>query len=228
LHVTALILAAGQGRRFGGDIQKQFILLDDKPIVYYTLKRFESSSVISNIILIVPESWLSSIPELLVEKYQFKKISKIIAGGKERYHSVVNGLDAVPPNTDIVVVHDGVRPFISTELIEKAVCECQSADAVALAVPIKDTVKIVENNYITHTLDRSLLKAIQTPQVFKYELLVKAYQDVSTNEAVTDDATLVERLGHPVKVITGDYFNIKITSPEDLIWAHQILRTQHF
>lgn len=225
MFVTAIIPAAGKGRRFGSEINKQFLEIDGKPILYYTLHQFEISSLISEIILVVPETWLTSIPKLLIEKYQLKKISRVIIGGRERFESVFNGLKAVAPPTDIVVVHDGVRPLITVQLIEKAIQECQKYDAVALAVPIKDTVKIVQNGFIQQTLDRSLLRAIQTPQVFKFELLLKAYENRPTvSIPLTDDATLVEELGIPVKIVDGDYTNIKITSPEDLLLAEYLLR----
>jgi len=215
LFVSAIIPAAGKGQRFGSRLNKQFIDLGGKPLLYYTLRQFQIADVINEIILVVPENWLPEMT-ILAEACQFSKITQIVAGGNERFQSVANGLAKIDRQSEIVVVHDGVRPFISTELIAKSVQAGIEYQAVALAVPVKDTIKVVQQGLVEKTLDRSVLWAIQTPQVFQAELLREAYARLSRpTVSITDDATLVEALGHPVKIIEGDYRNIKITSPDD-------------
>lgn len=215
MFVSAIIPAAGKGQRFGSRLNKQFVELDGKPLLYYTLRQFQIAEVISEIILVVPENWLSEMTTL-VESLHLSKIRQIIAGGNERFKSVALGLSRVDRQSEIVVVHDGVRPFISTELIAASVHACIEYRAVAVAVPVKDTIKVVQQGMVEKTLDRSVLWAIQTPQVFQTELLREAYAQLPRHTgSITDDATLVEALGHRVKIIEGDYRNIKITSPDD-------------
>lgn len=217
MFVSAIIPAAGKGQRFGSQLNKQFVELKGRPLLYYTLRQFELSTAIDEIILVVPEAWLPEIPSVFVEQYQFSKIKKIVSGGKERFESVANGLQQIDSRADMVVVHDGVRPFISTQLIAESVDACAIYRAVALAVPVKDTIKVVEQGVVQKTLDRSVLWAVQTPQVFQANLLREAYAQLpGLSQSVTDDAMLVEALGHPVRIIAGDYRNIKITSPDDL------------
>jgi 2-C-methyl-D-erythritol 4-phosphate cytidylyltransferase len=217
VFVSAIIPAAGKGQRFGSQLNKQFVELKGRPLLYYTLRQFELSTAIDEIILVVPEAWLPEIPPVFVEQYQFSKIKKIVSGGKERFESVANGLQQIDSRADMVVVHDGVRPFISTQLIAESVDACAIYRAVALAVPVKDTIKVVEQGVVQKTLDRSVLWAVQTPQVFQANLLREAYAQLpGLSQSVTDDAMLVEALGHPVRIIAGDYRNIKITSPDDL------------
>jgi len=216
VFVSAIIPAAGKGLRFGGKTNKQFLKINEKPILYYSIRQFEISSLINEIILVVPEDWLSEIPQLL-QKFQFKKLSKIISGGNERFNSVLNGLHVVDPKSNMIAIHDGVRPLVSTKLIDSTIIACIQHQAVTAAVPITDTVKVVQGGVIKSTLDRSLLWAIQTPQVFHYDLLMRAFQKKGEiSSKITDDAMLIEHLGHTVKVVEGDYRNIKITSPGDL------------
>ncbi|MCI0512490.1 2-C-methyl-D-erythritol 4-phosphate cytidylyltransferase [candidate division KSB1 bacterium] len=222
--VSAIIPAAGKGRRLKANINKQFILIQNRPILYYTLKTFETSPLINEIILVVPEAWREEVSQHLVPEFQFSKIRQVIAGGYERYESVANGLNYVDPQTDYVVIHDSVRPFLTASLLEQVILAGFEFQAVTLGVPVKDTIKRVADGFITQTLDRSLLWAIQTPQVFKYDLIQQAYahiQDLKTT--ITDDAMLVEALGFPVKIVPGDDLNIKITSVEDLQWAELLV-----
>lgn len=220
MFVSVIIPAAGKGQRFGSRLNKQFVELKGRPILYYTIRQFQISAIIDEIVLVVPESWLSEISSIFIEQYQFTKIKKIVVGGKERFESVANGLEKVDPRADIVVVHDGVRPFVSTELIAESVKAGRKYQALALAVPVKDTIKEVNEAVVTKTLDRKKLWAVQTPQVFQSDLLRAAYLRRSAiSEIVTDDAMLVESLGHSVRIIMGDYRNIKITSPDDLMLA---------
>jgi 2-C-methyl-D-erythritol 4-phosphate cytidylyltransferase len=219
LFVTAIIPAAGKGLRFGGKVNKQFLEVQGHPILFYTLRAFEASDLINEIILVVPEDWIEVVSVTILQKYKLEKKYKILAGGKERYHSVQHGLNAANPQTDIVLIHDAVRPLIRTSLIDKAIIAGQEFQAVVLGLPVKDTVKVVQNGFVKNTVDRSLLWSIQTPQVFDFKLLRKAYQKIDDLKIpVTDDAMLVEAFGVPVKIIDGDPINQKITSPEDLEW----------
>lgn len=225
MFVSAIIPAAGVGRRFGSKTNKQFLQLNGKPMLYYSVKAFETSPLISEIILVVPEPWISSVEHEIVQQYHFSKIKQIIPGGKERFYSVSNGLAAVSTEAEIVAVHDGVRPFVSQTLIASCIHACQSHPAIVPAVPVRDTIKSVKNGLINQTMDRSLLWAVQTPQVFQYEILRDAYQNMEvTQSPITDDAMLVERLGVSIKIVHGDYNNIKITSPEDFSWAEYFLK----
>ncbi|MBN2089336.1 2-C-methyl-D-erythritol 4-phosphate cytidylyltransferase [candidate division KSB1 bacterium] len=224
MFVTAIIPAAGKGLRFGGKVNKQFFEVQGHPILFYTLRAFEASDLIREIILVVPEDWIEIISESVIHKYKFKKNYQILAGGKERYHSVQNGLNAANSQTEIVLIHDAVRPLIRTSVIDRAITACEKFQAVVLGLPLKDTIKIVQDGFVKNTVDRSLLWSIQTPQVFNFELLRMAYQRIDKlNIPVTDDAMLVEASGVPVKIIEGDPINQKITSPEDLEWFEYYL-----
>lgn len=219
LFVTAIIPAAGKGLRFGGKINKQFFEVQGKPILYYTLQSFEASDLIDDIILVVPEEWIEIISETVVKKNNLKKNYKILAGGKERYHSVQNGLNAANSQTEIILIHDAVRPLIRTSLIDKTIIACKEFQAVIPGLPMKDTVKIIQDGFVKNTVDRSLLWSIQTPQAFNFDLIKNAYRKIDDLKVpVTDDAMLVEAAGFPVKIIEGDSINQKITSPEDLEW----------
>jgi len=219
LFVTAIIPAAGKGLRFGGKINKQFFEVQGHPILFYTLQAFEASDLINEIILVVPQDWIEIISKTVLHKYQLKKNYQILAGGSERYQSVQKGLQATNPQTEIVLIHDAVRPLIRTRLIDKTIIACKEFQAVVPGLPMKDTVKSVENGFVKNTVDRSLLWSIQTPQAFNFKLLQTAYQKIANLKIpITDDAMLVEAAGLPVKIIEGDPINLKITSPEDLDW----------
>ncbi len=160
---------------------------------------------------------MSFVAQEVVEEHRMSKVTRVIEGGKERQDSVYRGLQTLKGSTDFVVVHDAVRPLVAVSKIDEAVFACRSHDAVILAVPPKDTIKQAENGYVTNTIDRAGLWAVQTPQVFRYELLLQAYE--SANKAgvyMTDDAGLVELLGHSVRIVPGNYENIKITVPADM------------
>lgn len=225
MFVSAIIPAAGSGRRFGSEIKKQFIEIDDKPVLYYTIRQFEACSRINEIIIVVPDDWIEMVKRDVVEKYHLKRVTQVVVGGDERFESVHNGLKAVNPKTSLAAIHDGVRPIVSTGAIERVVAAGAETKAAILGVPVKDTIKAVSDHLIDKTLDRSQLWAIQTPQVFDYDLIMKAYaQKNQIKVPITDDAMLVEALGHPVKIVQGEYTNIKITSPEDYDYAAFLLR----
>ena len=226
MKISVIIAAAGKGKRMGKGYNKQYILLGDKPIVAHTIEVFENMDLIDEIILVVGKGETGSAEKDIIYKYNFKKVVKIVEGGAERGDSVYNGLKAVNTDCDIVLVHDGVRPFIAENIIEKSIETAKDAGACAVAVRVKDTIKVVKKNMeVDHTPDRDALWAVQTPQTFRYRLLLEAYEKLRGGGLkVTDDAMLIEKLGHTVKIIEGDYENIKITTPEDLILGEGILK----
>lgn len=213
-----VIVAAGRGTRMGTAESKQYLLLHQKPILIHTLERFASLSAISEIVLVTGQADVARC-EQLVAQYALTKVTAIVAGGAERHHSVRNGLQAL--NTEYVLVHDAVRPLIRHEAIERCMQAAMEVQAAVLAVPVKDTIKQVnEAGVIIATPDRNSLWSIQTPQAFRRELLLEAHELAARQEPPfigTDDAVVVERFGgRPVTIALGDYTNIKITTPEDL------------
>jgi 2-C-methyl-D-erythritol 4-phosphate cytidylyltransferase len=220
LKTIALITAAGKGQRMQSEIPKQYLCLGEKPILVHTLQVFEACLAIDGIYLIVPQDQMAMVQKDIVEKYHFKKILKLVRGGKMRQSSVWNGLQAIRSGCSIVVVHDGVRPFISCRLIEKSIEEAQKNGAAIVGVSVKDTVKRIVKGKKVQTLPREEIWLAQTPQSFRFSLLIKAYRKAQQDNILgTDDASLVENLGHPITLIKGEYNNIKITSPEDLALA---------
>lgn len=218
MKTTAIVLAAGSGKRMNSKVHKQYLLLKEKPILYYSLKAFEDS-VIDDIILVVGEGEIDFCQKDIIQKYGFQKVRAVVEGGKERYHSVYEGLKAVE-ETDYVLIHDGARPFVSQAIIERtltAVCEYK---ACVVGMPVKDTIKIIdEYGCAKETPDRSHVWMVQTPQAFSYSLIFDAYSRMLIQEdvGITDDAMVVERMtDYKVKLIEGSYQNIKITTPEDL------------
>jgi len=234
MKTIAIIAAGGQGKRIEGvhpegihpegKLPKQFLTLKDRPILAHTVEKFEQCELIDEIILVVPEDYLEYCSQKVVDKYGFKKVRKVISGGKERQDSVYSGLKACPNNTSFVVIHDGVRPLISPDKISESIKICQEKKSVVLAVPVKDTVKRVEQSNIITTLDRTKLWLTQTPQTFEYKLILDAYEKAKESDFIgTDDSALVERLGHEVAILEGDYKNIKITTIDDLRVAEKLL-----
>jgi 2-C-methyl-D-erythritol 4-phosphate cytidylyltransferase len=220
LKTIALITAAGKGQRMQSEIPKQYLCLGEKPILVHTLKVFEECPAVDGIYLIIPQDQMAMVQRDIVEKYHFKKILKLVRGGKIRQMSVWNGLQAIRSGCSIVVVHDGVRPFITCRLIEKSIEEAQKSGAAVVGVTAKDTVKRIGKGEKVQTLPREEIWLAQTPQSFRFSLLMKAYQKAQQENIIgTDDASLVENLEHPITLIKGDYTNIKITTPEDLAWA---------
>lgn len=224
MNVRAIIAAGGRGERMGGELPKQFIQIKKKPVLTHTVEKFEKCDLIDEIVLVVPEDYVSFCSYQVVDVYDFKKVRRILAGGKERQGSVYKALLSLSGNTDIVVIHDGVRPFISLEKIAKSIEICKKEKAVILALPINETVKRIEDKFVITTLDREKLWVAQTPQTFEYKLILEAYKKAMEDGFIgTDDSSLVERIGFKVKVLEGEYENIKITTPEDLILAERIL-----
>lgn len=222
-----VIVAAGTGSRMNMGINKQFIKLEGKEIIYYTIEKFYRNENIEDIVVVVKEEEAEFFRKEILDKYNFKNI-KIAYGGKERQDSVYNGLKSLDKNCNIVLIHDGARPFVSDKIINKSIEEAKENKAVVVGVPVKDTIKVIDNdNNIVDTPNRSLLWAVQTPQTFDYNLLIKSYEDAfKDNFYGTDDAMLVERIGYKVKMVEGSYNNIKITTQEDLNLGNQILKLQ--
>jgi len=225
LKVTVLVPAAGSGTRMGKGTKKQFLLLGGMPVLAHTLRRFEDLPEVMEIIPIVPEDEMEHCLEKCVECQGLKKVRRVVPGGQQRQDSVFNGLREVGPDADYVMIHDGVRPFITKDLIMglfKAVLSC---DGAILAVLAKDTLKEVGKDFLVkRTLDRRTCYQVQTPQVFSYRKLVEAFERAYSDGFYgTDEASLVERCGGKVRVVTGSYYNIKITTPEDMVLAEALL-----
>lgn len=218
---TALIAAAGSGSRMGANIPKQFIKINNKPILIHTLEVFDTCPYIDHIVVISRKDDIDYIKSLLDEN-NIKKVSSIVAGGKTRQESVINGLNAV--NDDIVLIHDGARPFVNHEQIKALIDEILVSSAASLGIPVTDTLKLSDNKTIVKTVDRANLFGIQTPQGFKTDLIKKAHKYAMDNSlSVTDDCSVCEAMGIDVKIIDGSPLNIKITTPDDLILAKAIL-----
>jgi len=225
MRTLAIILAGGAGKRMGAATNKQFLLIDNKPIIVHTLQLFEDCRSVDDIYLVVNKKDLPLIQEQILETYRFKKLMKLVIGGRLRQDSVRNGLEAIENPCDIVIIHDGARPLISPSFIEKSISLMEVFDAVIPALPVQDTIKVVsKEGFVVKTLERDALWHIQTPQTFKYELIMKAYRNGMAKKLYGyDDATFVEHLGKKIKVIEGSPYNIKITTPEDLVIARGIL-----
>lgn len=227
----AVVLAAGSGKRMGGSTKKQYLLMGGKPVLYYSLKAFEDS-FIDEIVLVTGAEDISYCQQELVEKYGFTKVSRVTEGGKERYHSVACGLTALS-NCDYIFIHDGARPFVTGEILERCLTDATEYGACVAGMPVKDTIKIADaKGMIRETPDRNLVWMVQTPQVFDAPLIRSAYQKLLAEEEkllqqgihITDDAMVVETLmRHPVKLTEGSYQNIKITTPEDMRVAESFL-----
>lgn len=223
-RVCAIIVAAGKGKRMGTNINKQFLKLKDKPILYYSLKAFENCEKVDSIILVASKEEVNYCKEKIIDKYEFKKVIAVVEGGEERQNSVYNGLIAAN-SFDIVLIHDGARPFTNKHIIENGINYAIKYGASACGVTPKDTIKVKdENDFSVNTLDRNLIFAIQTPQCFKYDLILNCHKRLhKENIKVTDDTSIVEHFGHKVLLYEGSYNNIKITTPEDLIIGEKIL-----
>lgn len=225
-YCTAIVLAAGSGKRMGTKVHKQYLLMGGKPVLYYSLKTFQDSPLIDEIILVTGSGEEEYCREEIVVPYGITKAKKIIAGGAERYNSVWNGLQETKEG--YVFIHDGARPFADESIVERAYeCVCACGACVA-GMPSKDTVKIADStNTVQSTPDRNKVWIVQTPQVFDTSIVKKAYGMLMEQEkiVVTDDAMAVELMtGNPIRLFRGSYENIKITTPEDLEIAEVFLR----
>lgn len=228
----AVVLAAGAGKRMNSSTKKQFLLLNGKPVIYYSLKAFEESFV-EQVVLVTAEEDVEYCQKEIAEKYGFTKIKQIVTGGKERYHSVAAGLQCLS-GCEYVFIHDGARPMLTGEILKRAYDCVRKEGACVAGMPSKDTVKLADTEgFIESTPDRSRVWNIQTPQVFAFPLIKAAYEKLIKEEEnlkkagvnITDDAMVVEALmEHPVALVNGSYENIKITTPEDLKIAELFLK----
>ncbi len=232
-YTSAIVLAAGEGARFKSKISKALIEINSKPVIIYCLNTLSEHPRIRDIILVANAKNLKGIIRK-IKQYRIGKIKDVVLGGRLRQDSVINGLKALNPSTDLVLIHDGVRPFINKDTISPTIKAAKKYGAAVVGVPIKATIKEVTRSpghqvtskfIVKRTLKRDSLWEIQTPQVFKKSLILEAYKRFGNRE-VTDDAALVEKLGAKVKIVMGSYSNIKITTPEDLAIAETILKTQ--
>ena len=223
---TAIVLAAGSGKRMNSKVHKQYLIIQDRPVLYYSLKAFEDSAV-DEIVLVVGKGEEKFCRKEIVDKYGISKVKAIVEGGKERYHSVFEGLKQTS-DADYVLIHDGARPFVNQDIIRRCMQEVQKYQACVVGMPVKDTIKIAdEEGYAKQTPDRKNVWMIQTPQTFSYALIYEAYEEMLKTEdtAITDDAMVLERIkGKKSKLIEGSYRNIKIKTPEDLLIANVYLQ----
>ena len=224
--ITAIVLAAGAGKRMKSNVHKQYMMLAGRPVICYALKAFEESMV-TDIVLVVGAGEIDYCQKEIVDAYGIAKVSAIVEGGRERYHSVYEGLQ-VATGSDYVLIHDGARPFVTSEMIQRSVECAREHSACVVGMPVKDTIKVVgADGFAKNTPERSTLWQVQTPQTFSYPLIYDAYKKAIAQEddAITDDAMVLERMtGMQVKVIEGNYRNIKITTPEDILVAEAYLK----
>jgi 2-C-methyl-D-erythritol 4-phosphate cytidylyltransferase len=220
----AIIAAAGAGTRMASDRPKQFLLLAGTPVIIHTLKVFEQCESIHEVIVVLPAAESAGFLSL-AGKHGLRKVARVVPGGVTRADSVKRGLLAIRAATaEIVAVHDGVRPFVTAEEIDAVVAAAQTDGAAILVAPVTDTIKQINDRHVVQTLDRGELRRALTPQCFRYELLREAYQQADVNDSsLTDESTLVEKLGVPIRVIDGNPRNIKITTVEDLAIAEAML-----
>ncbi len=228
MKIAAIIPAGGAGIRMGQKIPKPYLSFASAPIVVHTLRVFQESDLIDDIFLVVQEKDKAYVEEDVIHPYSLNKVRAIIPGGKERQDSIHNALPFLQSDHEIVVIHDGVRPLIEQALLERTIDTAIKDGAAITGLPVKDTVKrVLPSGEVDMTIDRENLYLIQTPQAFRKEILAKAYEMAYKEQFYgTDDASLVERLGIPVKVIRGSYENIKITTPDDLLLAEYFVQNR--
>ncbi len=221
---TVIVVAAGSGTRFGAEKPKQFLEILGKPLIIHTLERFESCPSIDEIILVLPFEEIENFQKT-VEKYNLKKLAKTIAGGQTRAESVLNGLNSIDSKqTEIVAVHDGARPLVSSEEISQTIEQARETGAACLVADVTDTIKKVRDGKIVGTINRKQLRRALTPQAFHYEILKRAFETDNLSESVTDECFLVEKLGYEISVVEGSAQNIKITTQKDFALAEILLQ----
>lgn len=220
---SAVIVAAGLGTRFGSARPKQFLEINGRPMIFYTLERFERCAAVDEIILVLSAGEIENFEKLAAGR-SLKKLKKIVAGGRTRAESVFNGLQAVDEQSGTVAVHDGARPLVAPEEIAAALEKANETGAACLVAKVTDTIKRVAGDRILETVDREHLRRALTPQCFKTELLRRAFENADLNESVTDECFLVEKLGVPISFVEGSPLNIKITTPEDFTVAEMLLK----
>ncbi|MDD5131110.1 MAG: 2-C-methyl-D-erythritol 4-phosphate cytidylyltransferase [bacterium] len=224
MKIAAVIVAAGLGKRMNSRKPKQFLALAGKPVLWHTIRRFIKCSIFSEIVLVINRDSWRYCQQNVIKKYKFNQV-RLVIGGKQRQDSVYQGLKSIHP-CDLVCIHDGVRCLVSEQVIKESIAAAKKYSAAIAAVPVKDTIKTGNNNtFVIKTIDRNNLWSIQTPQVFKYALIMKAYARAYQRDFYgTDDASLVEKMGGKVKLVMASYNNIKITTAIDLAIAENVIR----
>ncbi|MBC8580995.1 MULTISPECIES: 2-C-methyl-D-erythritol 4-phosphate cytidylyltransferase [Zhenhengia] len=224
-YISAIVVAGGSGSRMGTSTKKQYLKIKDKEILVYTVECFQNMPEIQEIVVVTGKEDITYVEKLLKDTYKLNKVSYIVAGGKERQDSVYNGIQAADEKSDYLVIHDGARPLITKEVVRAGLDMAYAHRASIIAVPVKDTIKLVsKDGKVEDTPDRSSLWSVQTPQIFEKELIIHAHEYAKEHGlSVTDDSMLVEAIGVPVYIVEGEYTNIKITTPEDLIIAEKML-----
>ena len=223
IYVSAVIVSAGNSTRMGG-INKQFLEINNMPVIAHTIKAFDHLDAIKEIVVVTRECDIADVVSL-IEKYNFKKVSTVVSGGETRQLSVYNGVINTSHSADYVAIHDGARPLVSDSVIINTLNNAFEFDAAATGVKVKDTVKVVDvNDNIVDTPDRTYMRFIQTPQIFKKSLYIDAVNTVENSKNFTDDCMLLEAYGKKVKFVDGDYENIKITTPEDVELAENYIK----
>ncbi len=216
--VSAIIVSAGNSSRMGG-VNKQFLEIDGLPVIAHSIKAFQESDLIDEIVIVTRYEDIKTINEL-VKKHSFSKVNTIVPGGETRQKSVLNGLNCISDKTDYIVVHDGARPLVTEKIIKDTLAVAIETGAAATGVKVIDTIKCVDdNNVILSTPERAYLRAVQTPQIFNKTLYLNAVSKVENSDKFTDDCKLIEAFGHKVTIVDGDYENIKITTPNDVVVA---------
>ncbi|MFH2048262.1 MAG: 2-C-methyl-D-erythritol 4-phosphate cytidylyltransferase [bacterium] len=225
MSVYAIIVAGGNSVRYGGDVPKQFHDICGRPMLTWTIEKFQMAESIDKIIIVVPNDYLVYVSEKVIDPYGFDKVTKIVAGGITRQESVYNGLKALPISTGFAAIHDGARPMIRTDDINRVVEVAKKEKGAILAVPVADTVKRVVDSFIITTVNREQLFCAQTPQVFQYDLIMEAHkeQSLKAGNYFTDDAQLIESRGFKVKIVVPSGLNLKITTPQDLKLAEALI-----
>ena len=224
-YISAIVVAGGSGSRMGTSTKKPYLKIKDKEILVYTVECFQNMPEIQEIVVVTGKEDITYVEKLLKDTYKLNKVSYIVAGGKERQDSVYNGIQAADEKSDYLVIHDGARPLITKEVVRAGLDMAYAHRASIIAVPVKDTIKLVsKDGKVEDTPDRSSLWSVQTPQIFEKELIIHAHEYAKEHGlSVTDDSMLVEAIGVPVYIVEGEYTNIKITTPEDLIIAEKML-----
>ena len=220
----AIIVAAGSGKRFGGDTPKQFLRICGKPLLIHTLEKFQKSESVDEIILVLSKDQISDF-RFQISDSGLGKLQEIVSGGKTRAESVLNGLKEIDSESaEIVAVHDGARPLVTCEEISKTVEKAKETGAACLVGEVTDTIKEISDDKIVGTIDRTKLRRALTPQCFRYEILIKAFEENEIGEIATDESFLVEQSGIKVSIVEGNSQNIKVTTPEDFLFVENYLK----
>lgn len=223
---TAIIVAAGSGKRFGSDIPKQFIEIDGKPLIIHTLERFEACRSVDEIVLVLSENGRDEFVRTKLGSH-ITKLRSVVTGGTTRAGSVLNGLLAAAENAaaEVVAVHDGARPLISVDEIDRVIAEAHRSGAACLVASVTDTIKSIRGGEIAATLDRDKLRRAMTPQCFRIDILQRAFENAQLDDTVTDECFLVERLGYPISFVEGSSKNVKVTTQDDLAFVETFLKS---